>query len=59
MWSVAGIGCEGGGEACGSPKGAKKRDGLDVEVVGRHVEVQKKQVCTWEQPPRAGVRSHR
>ena len=36
-------------EACGSPKGARKRDGLDVEAVGGMAEVQKKQetVVDW------------
>ena len=29
------------GEACGSPKGARKRDGLDVEAAGKQAEVQK------------------
>ena len=27
-------------EACGSPKGARKRDGLDVEAAGKQAEVQ-------------------
>ena len=31
-------------EACGSPKGARKRGGLDVEAVGKQAEVQKEQV---------------
>ena len=36
-------------EACGSPKGARKRDGLDVEAVGGMAEVQKEQetVVDW------------
>ena len=36
-------------EACGSPKGARKRDGLDVEAVGGMAEVQKEQesVTDW------------
>ena len=28
-------------EACGSPKGARKRGGLDVEAAGKQAEVQK------------------
>ena len=28
-------------EACGSPKGARKCDGLDVEAAGKQAEVQK------------------
>ena len=27
-------------KACGSPKGARKRDGLDVEAAGKQAEVQ-------------------
>ena len=27
-------------EACGSPKGVRKRDGLDVEAAGKQAEVQ-------------------
>ena len=27
-------------KACGSPKGARKRDGLDVEATGKQAEVQ-------------------
>ena len=27
-------------EACGSPKGARKRDGLDVKAAGKQAEVQ-------------------
>ena len=36
-------------EACGSPKGARKRDGLDVEAAGGMAEVQKEQesVVDW------------
>ena len=36
-------------EACGSPKGARKCDGLDVEAVGGMAEVQKEQesVTDW------------
>ena len=36
-------------EACGSPKGARKRDGLDVEAAGKQAEVQKEQesVTDW------------
>ena len=36
-------------EACGSPKGARKRDGLDVEAAGGMAEVQKEQetVVYW------------
>ena len=36
-------------EACGSPKGARKRDGLDVEAAGGMAEVQKEQeiVTDW------------
>ena len=36
-------------EACGSPKRARKRDGLDVEAVGGMAEVQKEQesVTDW------------
>ena len=36
-------------EACGSPKGVRKRDGLDVEAVGGMAEVQKEQesVVDW------------
>ena len=36
-------------EACGSPKGARKRDGLDVKAVGGMAEVQKEQetVVDW------------
>ena len=36
-------------EACGSPKGARKRDGLDVEAAGGMAEVQKEQesVSDW------------
>ena len=36
-------------EACGSPKKARKRDGLDVEAVGGMAEVQKEQetVVDW------------
>ena len=36
-------------EACGSPKGARKRDGLDVEAVRGMAEVQKEQetVVDW------------
>ena len=36
-------------EACGSPKGARKRDGLDVKAVGKQAEVQKEQesVTDW------------
>ena len=38
------IGLLGGGEAGRSPKGARKRGGLDVEAVGKQAEVQKEQV---------------
>jgi len=31
-------------EACGSPKGARKRDGLDVEAAGGMAEVQKREI---------------
>ena len=34
-----------------SPKGKKKSGGLDVEAEERQAEVQKKKICTWEQPP--------
>ena len=36
-------------EACGSPKRARKRDGLDVEAAGGMAEVQKEQesVVDW------------
>ena len=36
-------------EACGSPKGARKRDGLDVKAAGKQAEVQKEQesVTDW------------
>ena len=36
-------------EACGSPKRARKRDGLDVEAAGGMAEVQKEQesVTDW------------
>ena len=36
-------------EACGSPKGVRKRDGLDVEAAGGMAEVQKEQesVTDW------------
>ena len=36
-------------EACGSPKGARKRDGLDVKAAGKQAEVQKEQesVSDW------------
>ena len=36
-------------EACGSPKGARKRGGLDVEAAGKQAEVQKDQesVSDW------------
>ena len=36
-------------EACGSPKGARKRDGLDVEAAVKQAEVQKEQesVTDW------------
>ena len=30
-------------EACGSPKGARNRGGLDVEAAGKQAEVQKEQ----------------
>ncbi len=41
------IGLLGGGEAGRSPKGARKRGGLDVEAAGKQAEVQKEQVkCT-------------
>ena len=43
------IGLLGGGEAGRSPKGARKRGGLDVEAAGGMVEVQKEQeiVVDW------------
>ena len=43
------IGLLGGGEAGRSPKGARKRGGLDVEAAGDMVEVQKEQeiVVDW------------
>lgn len=34
----------------GSPKGMEKSGGLDVEAEERRAEVQKKKICTWEQP---------
>ena len=36
-------------EACGSPKGARKRDGLDVKAAGDMAEIQKEQenVVDW------------
>ena len=36
-------------EACGSPKGARNRDGLDVKAAGKQAEVQKEQesVTDW------------
>ena len=36
-------------EACGSPKGVRKRDGLDVKAAGKQAEVQKEQesVSDW------------
>ena len=36
-------------EACGSPKGVRKRDGLDVKAAGKQAEVQKEQesVTDW------------
>ena len=36
-------------KACGSPKGARKRDGLDVEAAGGMAEIQKEQetVVDW------------
>ena len=36
-------------EACGSPKGARNRGGLDVEAAGKQAEVQKEQesVTDW------------
>jgi len=34
----------------GSPKGARKSGGLDVEAEERRAEVQKKKICTWKQP---------
>ncbi len=36
-------------EACGSPKGARKRDGLDVKAAGGMAEFQKEQetVVDW------------
>ena len=37
------IGLLGGGEAGRSPKGARKRGGLDVEAAGKQAEVQKEQ----------------
>ncbi len=33
-----------------SPKGTKRRGGLDVEAEECTEEVQKKKICTWEQP---------
>ena len=43
------IGLLGGGEAGRSPKGARKRGGLDVEAAGKQAEVQKEQesVTDW------------
>ena len=43
------IGLLGGGEAGRSPKGARKRGGLDVEAAGKQAEVQKEQeiVVDW------------
>lgn len=35
----------------GSPKGTEKSGGLDVEAEEYTEEVQKKKICTWEQPP--------
>ena len=34
----------------GSPKGARKSGGMDVEAEERRAEVQKKKICTWKQP---------
>ncbi|MFR7631567.1 MAG: hypothetical protein ACLUZ6_13175 [Lachnospira eligens] len=34
-----------------SPKGTKRRGGLDVEEEECTEEVQKKKICTWKQPP--------
>ena len=33
----------------GSPKGKKRRGGLDVEAEECMEEVQRKKICTWEQ----------
>ena len=43
------IGLLGGGEAGRSPKGARKRGGLDVKAAGKQAEVQKEQesVVDW------------
>ena len=46
-------------EACGGPKGARKRDGLDIEAAGGMAEVQKEQetVVDWTLKLREACRS--